>query len=93
MKTWAAGAFGEQVADWDWGGGGYRVTRWLMQGRDAKKNGGCSCRGNSSLTCMVFKHLLHHSFPKTERLAQHVDHIFCLLSICRLFFLLETSTK
>lgn len=22
MKTWAAGAFGEQVADWD-GGGGY----------------------------------------------------------------------
>ena len=76
-----------------WGGGGYRVTRWLMQGRDAKKNGGCSCRGNSSLTCMVFKHLLHHSFPKTERLAQHVDHIFCLLSICRLFFLLETSTK
>ena len=43
MKTWAAGAFGEQVADWDGGGGGtliwYRVTRWLMQGRDAKKMG------------------------------------------------------
>ena len=93
---------GENVGCWcfwrtgsrlGWGGGGYRVTRWLMQGRDAKKNGGCSCRGNSSLTCMVFKHFLHHSFPKTERLAQHVDHIFCLLSICRLFFLLETSTK
>lgn len=39
MKTWAAGAFGEQVADWDGRGGGYRVTRWLMQGRDAKKMG------------------------------------------------------
>lgn len=66
MKTWAAGAFGEQVADWDGGGGvqGDQVVN-AREGCKKKKNGGCSCRGNSILTCMVFKHLLHHSFPKT----------------------------
>ena len=96
---------GENVGCWcfwrtgsrlGWGGGYLDLVQGdqVVNAREGcKKNGGCSCRGNSSLTCMVFKHLLHHSFPKTERLAQHVDHIFCLLSICRLFFLLETSTK
>ena len=56
--------FWRTVSRLGWGGGVYLD---LVQGdqvvnarEGCKKNGGCSCRGNSSLTCMVFKHLLHH---------------------------------
>ena len=40
MKTWAAGAFGEQVADWDGGGGGVQGDQGVNAREGCEKKWG-----------------------------------------------------